>query len=138
MFSARQAHATLDSIGREISNFRGGTLRWTALLLMFCAPAFATSDGKPHRAKATATTVTLPVTTSSAAARQQFERAMVDLEALRRADAVNDLRATVKRDPKFAQAYILLSHLTHDPDEQVAARLRAEQLAPRATRASVC
>jgi tetratricopeptide (TPR) repeat protein len=133
MFSARQAHATLDSIGREISNFRGGTLRWTALLLMLCAAAFATTGGKPHRAKATATTVTLPVTTSSAAARQEFERAMVNLEALRRADAVNDLRATVKRDPKFAQAHILLSHLTHDPDEQLAARLRAEQLAPRAT-----
>jgi tetratricopeptide (TPR) repeat protein len=102
-------------------------LRWTVCLLVFCAAAFA-SDAKPHRTKLTATGVTLPVTTSSPASRKEFERAMVDLEALRRADALNDLRAAIKRDPKFAQAQILISHLTHDPDEQVAARARAEQL----------
>jgi tetratricopeptide (TPR) repeat protein len=107
-------------------------LRWTALLLMFCAAAFAT-NAKPHRPKTATKSATLPVTTTSPAARKEFEHAMVDLEALRRADALDDLRATVKRDPKFAQAYVLISHLTHDPDEQVAARSRAEQLAPRVT-----
>jgi tetratricopeptide (TPR) repeat protein len=99
---------------------------------MFCAAAFAT-NAKPHRPKPTPKSATLPVTTTSPAARKEFEHAMVDLEALRRADALDDLRATVKRDPKFAQAFILISHLTHDPDEQVAARSRAEQLAPRVT-----
>jgi tetratricopeptide (TPR) repeat protein len=107
-------------------------LRWTALLLMFCAAAFAT-NAKPHRPKPASKSTTLPVTTTSPAARTEFEHAMVDLESLRRADALNDLRATVKRDPKFAQAYILISHLTHDPDEQAAARSRAEQLAQRVT-----
>jgi tetratricopeptide (TPR) repeat protein len=107
-------------------------LRWTAFLLVFCASAFA-SDGKPHRTKLSPTGTTLPVTTSSSASRKEFERAMVDLEALRRADALNDLRSAIKRDPKFAQAQILISHLTHDPDEQVAARARAEQLAPQVT-----
>jgi len=107
-------------------------LRWTACLLVFCAAAFA-SDAKPHHAKPSANSGTLPVTTSSAAARKEFEHAMVDLEALRRADALNDLRAAIKRDPKFAQAQILISHLTHDPDEQSAARARAIQLAPQAT-----
>jgi tetratricopeptide (TPR) repeat protein len=107
-------------------------LRWTALLLMFCAAAFATNP-KPHHSKPVVKTSTLPVTTNSPAARKEFEHAMADLEALRRADAVNDLRATVKRDPKFAQAYILLSHLTHDPDEQVSTRTRAEQLASQVT-----
>jgi len=107
-------------------------LRWTAFLLVFCAAAFA-SDVKPHRSKSSPNTGTLPVTTSSPAARKEFEHAMVDLEALRRSDALNDLRATVKRDPKFAQAQILISHLTHDPDEQVTARARAVQLAPLAT-----
>ncbi len=102
-------------------------MRWTACLLVFCAAAFA-SDANPHRTKLTATGVTLPVTTTSPASRKEFERAMVDLEALRRADALNDLRASIKRDPNFAQAHILISHLTHDPDEQVAARARAEQL----------
>jgi tetratricopeptide (TPR) repeat protein len=112
-------------------------LRWTACVLVFlCAVAFG-SDAKPRHAKtiskSASKTAVLPVTTSSPAARQEFEHAMVDLEALRRSDAVNDLRATAKRDPKFAQAYILLSHLTHDPDEQVSCRQRAEQLATRVT-----
>lgn len=107
-------------------------MRWTALVLMFCAAAFATNP-KPYHPRPAAKTSTLPVTTSSPAARKEFEHAMKDLEALRRADAVNDLRATVKRDTKFAQAYILLSHLTHDPDEQVSTRIRAEQLASHVT-----
>src|SRR6201997_3272457 len=114
-------------------------MRWTTCwLVVLCAAAFA-PDAPPHHAKAGSKsgskpapkTAVLPVTTSSPAARQEFEHAMVDLEALRRSDAVNDLRATVKRDPKFAQAYILISHLTHDPDEQVSCRVRAEQLAAR-------
>jgi tetratricopeptide (TPR) repeat protein len=107
-------------------------LRWTAFLLIFCATAFATNQ-KPHRAKPVPKSSTLPVTTTSPAARKEFEHAMVDLEALRRADALNDLRASVKRDSSFAQAYILISHLTHDPDEQAAARARAGQLAARVT-----
>ena len=116
-------------------------MRWTTCwLVVLCAAAFGL-DAQPHHAKAgpnsgsklAPKSVALPVTTSSPAARQEFEHAMVDLEALRRADAVNDLRASVKRDPKFAQAYILISHLTHDPDEQLSCRLRAEQLASRVT-----
>jgi tetratricopeptide (TPR) repeat protein len=112
-------------------------MRWTTgWLVVLCVAAFG-SDAKPHHARTGSTnapkSIALPVTTSSPAARQEFEHAMVDLEALRRADAVNDLRASIKRDPKFAQAYILISHLTHDPDEQLSCRLRAEQLAPRVT-----
>ena len=109
-------------------------MRWTALLLvLLCAAAFA-SDAKPHRAKPVLKSVTLPVTTSSPSARAQFEHAMVQLELLRRADALDDLRNAVKRDPKFAQAYILISHLAHDPNEQLATRSRAEQLAPRVSK----
>lgn len=104
-------------------------MRWTVLPLMFCAVAFAT-NAKPHSPQHAAKSTTLPVTTASPAARKEFEHAMVDLEALRRADALNDLRAAVKRDPRFAQAQILIAHLTHDPDEQVSARTRALQLAP--------
>jgi Flp pilus assembly protein TadD len=111
-------------------------LRWTAcVLVLLCAAAFG-HDAKPRHAKTiskSSKAAVLPVTTFSPAARQEFEHAMVDLEALRRADAVNDLRTTVKRDPKFAQAYILISHLTHDPDEQVSDRLRAEQLTAHVT-----
>jgi tetratricopeptide (TPR) repeat protein len=63
----------------------------------------------------------------------RFESAMEALEALRRSEAVDELRAVVKRDPKCAQGWIMLSHLTHDPEEQLNARTRAEQLASRAT-----
>lgn len=112
-------------------------MRWTTCwLVVLCAAAFG-QNAKLHHAKAgfksAPKSIALPVTTASPAARQEFERAMMDLEALRRADAVNDLRGTVKRDPKFAQAYILISHLTHDPDEEVSCRLRAEQLTTRVT-----
>src|ERR1700758_5710923 len=99
---------------------------------MFCAAALPTTP-KPHHSKPAVKASTLPVTTNSPTARKEFEHAMADLEALRRADAVNDLRASVKRDPKLAQAYILISHLTHDPDEQLSCRLRAEQLTARIT-----
>jgi tetratricopeptide (TPR) repeat protein len=107
-------------------------LRWTAILLLFCAAAFA-SDAKRNHAKPSPHSSTLPVTTSSPAARKEFEHAMVDLEALRRADALNDLRAAIKRDPKFAQAQILISHLTHDPDEQGTSRTHALQLVSQVT-----
>jgi tetratricopeptide (TPR) repeat protein len=106
-------------------------LRWITLSLILCAALAPAAES--HRSKPVAKTATLPVSTVSPAARREFERAMVDLEAVRRADALNDLRGAVKRDPKFAQAYILISHLTHDPDEQVATRARAQQLAPHAT-----
>src|SRR5579871_4399096 len=114
-------------------------MRWTTCwLVVFCAAAFGL-DAQPHHAKTGSNSgsrtawksVALPVTTQSSAARQTFEHAMVDLEALRRSDALNDLRASVKRDPKFAQAYILISDLTHDPEEQSSCRVRAEQLASR-------
>ncbi len=109
-------------------------MRWTALLLvLLCAAAFG-SDAKLHRARPVEKSVTLPVTTSSPAARKEFEHAMVDLELLRRTDALDDLRNAVKRDPKFAQAYILISHLAHDPNEELATRSRAQQLAPSVTK----
>ena len=107
-------------------------MRWTAFLVLLCAPAFG-SDANPRHVKPAQKSVTLPVTTTSPAARKEFEHAMGDLEKLRRADALEDLRAAVKHDPKFAQACILISQLTHDPDEQVSARSRAEQLAAHAT-----
>jgi tetratricopeptide (TPR) repeat protein len=106
-------------------------LRWTAFLVLLCAAAFG-SDANPRHVKPAQKSVTLPVTTTSAAARKKFEHAMGDLEKLRRADALEDLRAAVKHDPKFAQAYILISQLTHDPVEQVSARSRAEELAAHA------
>lgn len=97
------------------------------LILLSCL----TSAGATARSGAKAVAARLPVTTSSAVARKRFERGMQALEYLRRAEAVDDLRAAVKADPNFAQACILISHLSHDPAEQHEALLRAKHLAPR-------
>jgi tetratricopeptide (TPR) repeat protein len=73
----------------------------------------------------------LPVTTSSPQARKCFQKAMQNLEYIRRDDALQDLREATKADPNFAQALILTSHLSHDPEEQRSTRVRAQKLAGR-------
>ena len=106
-------------------------MRWTTFLLVLAGTAALGAPTKPRVPKPAHATATLPVTTASPSARAKYEDAMVALEQLRRGESVDDLRAAVKHDPKFAQAWILISHLTHDPDEQANARSRAQQLAPR-------
>jgi tetratricopeptide (TPR) repeat protein len=96
---------------------------WSCLAIS-CAGANASAGHKSNLAR-------LPVTTSSRVARNRFEKGMRELEYLRRAEAVDDLRSAAKADPNFAQAFILISHLTHDPQEQQAALARAKQLAPK-------
>jgi tetratricopeptide (TPR) repeat protein len=99
---------------------------WCACLLaVLSSTGFANAHpaGSAHKN----VSANLPVTTGSATARKRFEKAMQNLEYLRTADALSDLRAANKADPKFAQALILLSHLTGDPAEQEATRLRAKQ-----------
>lgn len=76
----------------------------------------------------------LPVTTSSAKGRRQFEQSMLDLENVREAEALQNLRAAIQSDPNFTQALILLSHLSSDPEEQLRARTRARTLMARVTR----
>ena len=103
---------------------------WCACLLAVLSSAgvaYSNPAGSAHKN----ISANLPVTTSSATARRRFEKAMQNLEYLRTADALNELRAATKADPKFAQALMLLSHLTRDPEEQEATRLRAKQLAGR-------
>ncbi|HKD03843.1 MAG TPA: tetratricopeptide repeat protein [Terriglobales bacterium] len=97
---------------------RGGGC--VSVILWSVAVAFAGSTG-----------ARLPVTTSSALARKHFEKGMQALEYLRRAEAVEDLRTAVTADPNFAQALILISHLSQDPAEQQETRTRAQRLAPR-------
>ena len=100
------------------------------LVMLSCvAVALAGSGGKTHPNLASR----LPVTTTSSLARQRFEKGMQDLEYLRRAQAVEDLRSAVKADPNFAEALILISHLSHDPVEQQETSTRAKRLSPRAS-----
>jgi tetratricopeptide (TPR) repeat protein len=105
---------------------------WCACLLAVLSSAgFASSHpaGSAHKN----VSANLPVTTASAMARKRFEKAMQSEEYLRRAEALEELRAATKADPRFAQALILLSHLTRDPAEQEATRVRAKQNATRAS-----
>jgi tetratricopeptide (TPR) repeat protein len=106
--------------------------RWCAcLLVLLSSVAIANAKSTPTGALPKNASSKLPVTTSSVEARKRFERAMQNLEYIRWADAMNDLRSAIHSDPSFAQALILISHLSRDPKEQAATRTRAEQLAAR-------
>jgi len=106
--------------------------RWCAcLLVLLSSVAFADGKSNPASGAHKNLPTKLPVTTSSVEARKRFEKAMQNLEYIRSADALNDLRRSVKADPNFAQALILISHLSRDPDEQRATRSQAQLLAAR-------
>ena len=101
------------------------------LLVLLSTGALAGAKSNPAGAAHKKVPTKLPVTTSSVEARKRFEKAMQNLEYIRSADALNDLRAAVKADANFAQALILISHLSRDPEEQQATRSRAKLLAGR-------
>src|SRR5579863_2610968 len=107
--------------------------RWCLYLQVFSAfvvwngVASAQSNAvQPRQKNATAK---LPVTTSSAQARNSYEKAMQEFEEYRIPETLQDLRAAAKADPNFAKALILISRMSQDQAEQTAARKRAQQLA---------
>jgi tetratricopeptide (TPR) repeat protein len=103
--------------------------RWGAcLLVLLSSVAFAGADIESNKAGHRESSGVLPITTSSARARKQFQHAMQNLEYVRSDAAVADLRQAVKLDPRFAQAQILLSYLSKTPEEQRTSRTRAKQL----------
>jgi tetratricopeptide (TPR) repeat protein len=97
-----------------------------SLMMAGTAPKFQAPAGTDPSAK-------MPVTTSSAKARERFEIAMDDMEQARYNRSADDLRSAVKADPNFAQAWILIARVSTDPEEQKAARTRARQLATTVT-----
>ena len=104
--------------------------RWSACLLVVLSPvALAGIDVDSNRAPSTNSSGILPITTSSVRARKVFGHAMQNLEYVRSGAAVAGLRQAVKLDPRFAQAHILLSHLSRIPEEQYTSCLRAKRLA---------
>jgi len=104
------------------------------LLALFVSLAMAGAAQKSQGPARTDPSTRLPVTTSSAKARERFEVAMADMEQARYSRSADDLRSAVKADPKFAQAWILIARVSTDPEEQKGARTRARQLAPSVTR----
>jgi tetratricopeptide (TPR) repeat protein len=103
---------------------------WCACLLAVLSSA-GSAKSNPAGSAHKNVSANLPVTTSSATARKRFEKAMKNEEYLRRAEALEDLRAATRADPKFAQALMMLSHLTRDPEEQESTRRRAKLLVSR-------
>ena len=104
--------------------------RFLCIFLATCAlcalPAFA------HHVKPGATKA-MPVTTSSAKARDLYERAMTDYENLYLERANIGWRAAAEADPNFALAYAWIAFNSRSPSEAAAAREKAKSLVAKAS-----
>jgi len=97
-----------------------------ALALCLAAPLYA------HHVKK-AETSTLPVTTSSAKARELYDKGIADYENLYLERCNEDWRAAVKEDPKLALAWAWIAFNSGNPQEVSDARAKAKALAPQST-----
>ncbi|HXJ88263.1 MAG TPA: tetratricopeptide repeat protein [Candidatus Binatia bacterium] len=104
-----------------------------ALISMFCAVlAFAlfAVPALAHGPKS-GKSATLPVTTSSAKARELYVKGMEDYENLYLERCNDEWRAAVIDDPNFAVAWAWIAFNSGNPQEISEARSRAKDLAPR-------
>ena len=116
-------------------------MRRKYIMLVVCLACALTvhAEGKQHATKANkhannaSSSSPLPVTTSSAKARNLFERAMVDYENLHLERANIGWRAAAKADPEFALAYAWVAFNSRDPQEVSASRQLANALATHVT-----
>jgi len=108
---------------------RTASLRACAVLLFaisFAAPVFA-----HHLKKGESTS--LPVTTSSAKARELYVKGMEDYENLYLERCNQDWREAVQEDPNLALAWAWIAFNSGNPKEVIAARAKAKELAPKLT-----
>ena len=75
----------------------------------------------------------LPVTTSSAKARELYEKGMAAYENLYLERCNDDWRAAVKEDPNMAVAWAWIAFNSGNPQEVSAARAKAKEIAPKLT-----
>ncbi|HEY7097896.1 MAG TPA: tetratricopeptide repeat protein [Terriglobales bacterium] len=108
-------------------------LQCACLLVVSAIVVSAGAQARPGIAHANAIK-RIPITTSSKSARRHFESAMMNLEEIRTKEALQGLRAATKADPNFGQAFIMIAHVSRDPEEQARARATAESLAPRVSK----
>ena len=94
--------------------------------LCLAAPLFA------HHLKKGDSTA-LPVTTSSAKARELYVKGMEDYENLYLERCNDDWRSAVKEDPNLAVAWAWIAFNSGNPQEVSAARAKAKELAPKLT-----
>jgi tetratricopeptide (TPR) repeat protein len=92
------------------------------------APIFAHA----HHVKQ-ASTASMPVTTSSAQARELYEKGMQDYENLYLERCNDDWRAAVKADPNLAVAWAWIAFNSSNPEEVSAARAKTKALVPKLT-----
>ena len=78
-------------------------------------------------------TDSLPVTTSSAKARELYETGMADYENEYLERSNDEWRAAVKEDPNLALAWVWIAFNSGNPQEVSAARTKAKELAPKLT-----
>jgi tetratricopeptide (TPR) repeat protein len=97
-----------------------------AVSMCLVAPGFAHHVQKGQSA-------TLPITTSSAKARELYLKGMVDYENLYLERCNEDWRAAVKEDPSLAVAWAWIAFNSGSPEEVKAAREKAKELAPKAS-----
>jgi tetratricopeptide (TPR) repeat protein len=80
-----------------------------------------------------AESATLPITTSSATARELYYKGMEDYENLYLERCNDDWRAAVKEDPNLAVAWAWIAFNSGNPQEVSTARAKAKEIAPRLT-----
>ena len=97
-----------------------------ALTIALAAPLFA------HHIKKADTTA-LPITTSSAKARDWYQKGITDYENLYLERCNDDWRAAVKEDPNLAVAWALIAMNSSNPQEISDARAKAKSLVPKIT-----
>jgi len=90
-----------------------------ALILSIAAPVFA------HHVKKSPNS-SMPITTSSAKARQLFFKGVEDYENLYLERCNEDWRAAVKEDPTLAVAWAWIAFNSGNPEEVSAAREKAK------------
>ena len=104
-----------------------------ALIVKFCAVlaiALSADSLFAHRAKG-GKSASLPITTSSAKARELYVKGMEDYENLYLERCNEDWREAVKEDPNLAVAWAWIAFNSGNPQEISAARAKAKDLAPK-------
>jgi tetratricopeptide (TPR) repeat protein len=108
--------------------------RVSGILLVFCLSfCWASPPAQAKAAKPGKPSSNLPVTTSSAQARELYEKAMADLENLQVERAGDGWRAATKSDPSFTLCWAMLAFHSRDPVEAKDALAKAKAVAVHAT-----
>jgi len=107
---------------------RAAFIKSSVILLALCcaAPVFAHHVNQSKSA-------TMPITTSSAKARELYYKGMEDYENLYLERCNEDWRAAVKEDPSLAVAWAWIAFNSGNPQEVSTARAKAKEIAPKLT-----